>query len=608
MPSETEKGVIKPLAGEAVPLISWRLLDVGEPQSRLLMEGLPTCANCHSFSNDGSTMGMDMDGPQNDKGLYAIVQVEPQMSIGNDEVVAWSTYRGKLGGKLRVGFMSQLSPDGQYVVTTINDPGVDQTSYQRRMNPKDLVLNYYVSNFKDYRFLQVFYPTRGILAWYSHASGRLEPLPGADDPNYVHTNATWSPDGRFLVFSRAPAKDAYRPGAPPAERANDPNETQIQYDLYRIPFNDGKGGRAEPILGASNNGMSNSFPKISPDGRWIVFVQCRNGQLMRPDSELYIVPVGGGQARRMQCNRPLMNSWHSFSPNGRWLVFASKSRSPYTQMYLTHLDEQGNDSPAILIENATAANRAVNIPEFVNIPRGGMVRIDAPVTEYYRIADDAMELMKEGQFSEALIQWQDALLRSPAEPLAHNNLGVALAETGRVDEGISHYRQALELDPMYPDAHNNLAEALAGKGRLDEAVTEFEKVLELDPGHADALSNLGAVLAQQGKIDRALPHLRRAVQYRPDAPHFRKNLAMALAAGDRIEEALRSLEEGVRINGGRDPELLDLLGWIQAKAGRFQQAAQSARRAMAIAAAQQNQRLVEALKARIASYERGVTP
>jgi len=47
---------------------------------------------------------------------------------------------------------------------------------------------------------------------------------------------------------------------------------------------------------------------------------------------------------------------------------SSKSRGPYTKMFLTHIDEQGNDSPAILIDNATAANRAVNIPEFVNIP------------------------------------------------------------------------------------------------------------------------------------------------------------------------------------------------------------------------------------------------
>ena len=53
----------------------------------------------------------------------------------------------------------------------------------------------------------------------------------------------------------------------------------------------------------------------------------------------------GGQARKMNCSTPLMNSWHSFSPNGRWMVFSSKSRSPFTQMYLTHLDDKGNDSP-----------------------------------------------------------------------------------------------------------------------------------------------------------------------------------------------------------------------------------------------------------------------
>jgi Tol biopolymer transport system component len=120
-------------------------------------------------------------------------------------------------------------------------------------------------------------------------------------------------------------------------------------------------------------------------------VRCRNGLLMRPDSQLYIVPTSGGQARRMRCNTPLMNSWHSFSPNGRWMVFSSKSRSPYTQMFLTHLDEDGNDSPAILIDNATASNRAVNIPEFVNIPPDGLRKIDVPAVESYRFADNAME-------------------------------------------------------------------------------------------------------------------------------------------------------------------------------------------------------------------------
>jgi len=53
----------------------------------------------------------------------------------------------------------------------------------------------------------------------------------------------------------------------------------------------------------------------------------------------------------LRANTQLMNSWQAF-PNGRWLVFSSKSRGP-TRKFLTHLDEDGNSSPAILIDDAT---------------------------------------------------------------------------------------------------------------------------------------------------------------------------------------------------------------------------------------------------------------
>ena len=608
MPSETEKGVIKPLANTAIPLIAWRLRDVSEGSSRLLMEGLHTCANCHSFSADGKTMGMDVDGPQNDKGLYAIVPVQPRMSIGSDNIVAWSTFRGKLGGRLRVGFMSQVSPDGSYVVTTINDPGMDETEYERRKNLREVALNYYVANFKDYRFLQVFYPTRGILAWYNRAAGILQPLPGADDPRYVHTNAVWSPDGRYLVFARAEARDPYPPGAPAAARANDPAETQIRYDLYRIPFHDGQGGVPEAIAGASGNGMSNSFPKVSPDGRWIVFVQSRNGQLMRPDSQLYIVPAAGGVARRMRCNTPLMNSWHSFSPNGRWLVFSSKSRSPYTQMFLTHIDANGNDSPAILIENATAANRAVNIPEFVNIPPGGMLKIDAPVTGYYTFVDSATDLMKEGRHREAAAEWRKALELGPGEARAHNNLGVCLFKTGLIDAAVKEYRTALELSPEYPEALNNLGDALVRRRQFGEAIPYLEKAIDLNPRYAAAHSNLGSALAQLNRLDEAISHLQKAVEYQPDLADAHNNLGVALAISGRYAEAIPALEEAAKLTGGNEPAILDLLARMYAEAGRFEPAAATVRRALAAASHRNNAALIQMLKARLSEYESRVPP
>src|SRR5208283_794187 len=353
---------------------------------------------------------------------------------------------------------------GRYVVTML------------RGLKKDLAGSYFVVNFKDYRFLQVFYPTRGILAWYSRATGQRQNLPGADNPRYVQTNPVWSPDGKYVVFARAGAKDPRPEGQKLPERANAPEETQIQYDLYRIPFNEGKGGQAVAIEGASHNGMSNSFPKVSPDGRWIIFVECRNAQLMRPDSQLYIVPVEGGVARRLRSNTSLMNSWHSFSPNGRWLVFSSKSRSPYTQMFLTHLDDEGNDSPGILIENSTAANRAVNIPEFVNIPSDGMISIEVPAAESYRRFDLASELTARGLLEEAIAEWKMVLELDPNNAKAHNNLGNALMWQGELSEGTAHLQKARELDPNFSEVQSDFGIGFYNREQFRAAIQNSDCV------------------------------------------------------------------------------------------------------------------------------------
>lgn len=465
MPTGTEKGNIKPLSPQALPLVQWRLRDIGKPQGRVLMENLPVCANCHSFSADGRTMGMDLDGLQNNKGQYFLARVAPRMSVGKQDVIQWSSPSGRLKGGIRIGFMSQVSPDGQYVATTINPAALKRT---------DPTSNYYVTNYRDYKFLQVFYPTRGFLAWYSRETGVLQPLPGADDRRYVQFGAVWSPDSRYLVFARAEAMEPYLEGAPAATAANDPNERQIRFDLYRIPFNGGRGGVAEPIAGASRNGMSNTFPRVSPDGRWIVFVKCRNGQLMRPDSQLYIVSAAGGQARRMNCNTPLMNSWHSFSPNGRWLVFSSKTRSPYTQMYLTHVDENGNDSPPVLVENATAANRAVNLPEFVNVPADGFNEIDGPAIEYYRLFNRALHLEKNRRVTESIAAWKQVLAISPDDFLANNNLGLMLALAGRRGEAAPYLRQATlaKLRRALAEAEENNRPAQAEE--LKRKIAQYE--------------------------------------------------------------------------------------------------------------------------------------
>jgi Flp pilus assembly protein TadD len=598
MPNQGAKGVIRPLAPEAIGLIKWMLRYLDEPASRVVMEKISTCANCHSFSADGKTLGLDIDGPQNDHGLYALIPIAKQTVIRTQDVIKWPTVRDPAIPRLRAAFMSQVSPDGRYVLSTIDDKDAAQRAGGRTLEDK-----YYVANFLDYRFLQVFYPTRGTLAWYDRQTNRLERLPGADDPRYVQAGGVWSRDGKYVVFMRAAAQSPYPPGVPLAMYANDPKETQVRYDLYRIPFNEGRGGEAQRIAGASENGMSNSFPKISPDGRWVVFVQARNGMVMRPDGKLYIVPFEGGEARLMKCNTPLMNSWHTFSPNGRWMAFSSKSRSPYTQLYLTHVDANGNDTPPILVDNTTAANRAVNLPEFANIPKGGLEKIDPQANEVYRMESSAFDLMTKSQFAEAIPVWRRALGQDPSDGRVHLNLAYSLRQTGQAPEAMAEYRKACDLSPDDPIAFAEFALALLQDGKPEEAIAHYKKSLALDDGNAGVQADLGATLVTAGKTAEGLEHLEKAVALKPESAAVQSKLGSALLKNGETSEAIAHFEKAVTLA----PEVLEFrvsMADALAQAGRFADATSQLHKALELAPAQDAE-LIRNLRAKLASYEQG---
>ena len=470
---------------------------------------------------------MDLDGPQNDKGLYAIAAVAPRTIIGSQDVISWSSFKEQPGGQMRVGFMSQISPDGQYVVTTV---GAE----------KDIARNYYVANFKDYRFLQVFYrDTRN--------PGGLQPC---DRPPCsrcrARTTAVRADQRRVEPGWQVPGVRARRgqgslsPGRALAMFANDPAETQVQYDLYRIPFNGGRGGTPEPIAGASRNGMSNSFPKVSPDGRWIVFVQARNGLLMRPDSQLYIVPARGGTGAPHALQHDADELLAQFLAQRALAGLLFEGRSPYTQMYLTHIDEEGRDSPAILVENATAANRAVNIPEFVNIPQDGLRKIETPAADFYHLFDRAWELGRQGQHAGAADLWRQVLAIDPDDAKANNNMGFVLANLGRVDEAIAHWRKALAADSEYAEVHRNLARALSGSGRFAESVPHWRKTVELEPGDAEARYNFGVVLLRQGDTRGAVEQFRAALALQPADAQTHNDLGVALLSKSSTTRQLPS--------------------------------------------------------------------
>jgi hypothetical protein len=342
-------------------LFQWRFGTVSSyARPPVVMQNLPACGNCHHFSRDGKIFGMDIDYNK-DKGAYILTPVREEMLLTGDDFITWNDFRGSGYGKSS-GFFSRISPDGRYVVSTVKEQS-------------------FFAMLSDPDFSQLFFPARGHIAWYDMEKGTFSALPGADDPDYVQTCPAWSPDGEYVVFSRArvdrkllevlDGKDYINVGAD--VRISDLNKKyRIHFDLYRVPFNNGNGGTPEPLAGAANNCRSNYFPRFSPDGRWIVFTRSPTGLAIQPESKLYIIPAGGGVARKLRCNTNIMNSWHSWSPNGRWLVFSSKTNTPYTELFITHIDENGYDSPPVLLSRFSTEDLACVAPEFVNLKPGAI--------------------------------------------------------------------------------------------------------------------------------------------------------------------------------------------------------------------------------------------
>jgi hypothetical protein len=226
----------------------------------------------------------------------------------------------------------------------------------------------------DIRASEFVYHITGRIAFYGEKDEKFTELPGASDPDFVQTHPFWSPDGKYVYFSRAPVKKqllgeyAGKDGfdAEVGTVISDMNKKfPVKYDICRVPFNKGKGGKPEPVMGASANEMSNCFPRISPDGKWMVFTGMESGFVLQPSGSLFIVPAEGGEARKMRCNLPVWNSYHNFTTNGKWLVFTSKGLSPYTQLFMTHIDENGVDSTPVLLWRFHDPGYAAVVPHFL---------------------------------------------------------------------------------------------------------------------------------------------------------------------------------------------------------------------------------------------------
>jgi protein O-mannosyl-transferase len=176
-----------------------------------------------------------------------------------------------------------------------------------------------------------------------------------------------------------------------------------------------------------------------------------------------------------------------------------------------------------------------------------------------------------GKYRDVETFYRSILDGNPNSWLAHDNLGVVLAEAGRLDDATTHYREAIRLNPSYPEAFNNLGNVLARTGQWSEAADAYAGALRARPSFAVAEYNWGSVLNDAGLYHEAGVHFLNALRLQPVYPDATYGLANSLANTGRIPEAIARYREALRERPD-SPETLANLGLALADTGQWPEA------------------------------------
>lgn len=181
------------------------------------------------------------------------------------------------------------------------------------------------------------------------------------------TFPTFSPDGRSLYFCSAKAVSPM------------PQEySKAKYSLCRIDFHPEDasfGERVDTLYNGARNGKSVSFPRISPDGKFLIFTlqEYGNFSIWHKDADLWTANLQTGEIHPLDAvNSEDVDSYHSWSGNSRWLVFSSRRIDGlYTRPFFCHIDGNGQASKPFLLpqknplEYYSSQMNSYNIPELM---------------------------------------------------------------------------------------------------------------------------------------------------------------------------------------------------------------------------------------------------
>lgn len=189
---------------------------------------------------------------------------------------------------------------------------------------------------------------------------------------------TWSPDGKKLYFCSAHFE--YKNDSIAKETEMIQRYKEVKYDLYSVDFNPEtrQFSNAQKIFDAADSlGQSVTLPRVSPDGRYLLFAKAEYGcfHVWHSDADIFLMDLKTQQVEELKAvNSPRSESYPTWSSNGRWIMVDSRrDDGNYTRPFLTYFDRQGKAHKAFAVPQKdpnfyTFFLRSFNRPEFMVEP------------------------------------------------------------------------------------------------------------------------------------------------------------------------------------------------------------------------------------------------
>lgn len=255
-------------------------------------------------------------------------------------------------------------PDGRYIAFSSND------THQVFFGEGRQILEVF-----DYSSDLVLYDTK---------ENKVITDPRFNGEEFMETFPSWSPDGKWLYFSSAESKKM------PDERKD------LHYDILRVEF-DSKSGKmgenVDTVYNAKKQGGSASFPRLSPDGKYLLYTLAAYGTfpIWHNEADLRMMRLDTGENVDISVwnDKDNTESYHSWSKNGRWVMFSSRRLDGrYTRLFIACLDKNGKPCKPFLLPQKdprqnTLRLKSYNIPEFMD----GRVEMPDNTVELFKCED-----------------------------------------------------------------------------------------------------------------------------------------------------------------------------------------------------------------------------